>query len=172
MPSWFPSAHLPHCAASRQKQGASIRIALRSLLFEKVHKPDKWIKPDYLRPVSNKVGKGVDVIEIKLAVTIIDDVLDAANFNLRLLHYAFDLLNDFVRRRVALNLQACFRSIDRACRACKILAARGLADVRRAEVKRLASEMNFDSVEKLAANNFHTHDMTAACGNKFLHQGC
>src|SRR5882724_4915292 len=170
MPNWFPSAHLPHCAASRQKQGASIRIASRSLLFQKVDEPHKRIKAYDLRPVSNEVGKGVDVIEIKLAITVIDDVLDSANFNLRLLHDALDLLNDLVRWRVAFNLQACFRSIDRACRACKILAARGLADVRRAEVKRLASEMNFDSIEELAPDHFHTNNVATACRNKFLYQ--
>src|SRR5216684_9105031 len=130
MPSWFPSAHLPHCAANRRKQGASIRIASRSLLFQKVDEPHKRIKAYDLRPVSNEVGKGVDVIEIKLAVTIIDDVLDTANFNLRLLHDALDLLNDLIRWGVAFNLQACLRSIDRACSAGQILPASGLADVR------------------------------------------
>src|SRR5258708_39200553 len=130
MPNWFPSAHLPHCAANRQKQGASIRIALRSLLFEKVHKPDKWIKPDYLGAVSNEVGKRVDVVEIEFAVAIIDDVLDAANFNLRLLHDAFDLLNNVVWWGVALNFQTGFRRIHRACSAGQVLATCSLADIR------------------------------------------
>src|SRR5216684_4464465 len=140
MPSWFPSAHLPHCAANRRKQGASIRIASRSLLFQKVDEPHKRIKAYDLRPVSNEVGKGVDVIEIKLAVTIIDDVLDSANFNLRLLHDAFDLLNNVVWWGIALNFQAGFRSVHRARGARQVLATGGLAYVRRTEVKRFPSE--------------------------------
>src|SRR5579871_1154687 len=98
MPSWFPSAHLPRCAAIRRKQGANIRISLRGLLFQKVHQAHKGIKTNYLGSVSHEIGKGVDVIKVKLAVAIIDDVLDAADFDLRLLHDPLNLLNTFIRR--------------------------------------------------------------------------
>src|SRR4051812_47871782 len=102
MASWFPSAHLPRCAASRRKQEANIRIALRGLLFQKVHQAHKWIKANYLWSISHEIGKRIYVVKVKLAVAIIDDVLDAPDFNLRFLHDALDLLNDFVRWRVAL----------------------------------------------------------------------
>src|SRR6185312_12516206 len=97
MPNWFPSAHLQRYAANRQKQGANIRIALRGLLFQKIDQPDKRIKPDHFRSVSHEVGKRIDVVKVKLAVTIIDDVLDAAYFNLCLMHDALNLLNNFIR---------------------------------------------------------------------------
>src|ERR1051326_9273642 len=107
MPSWFPSAHLPRCAASRRKQGASIRIALRSLLFQEINQPRKRIKANYLRPIRNKVGKRIDVIKVKLAVAIIDDVLNAANFNVGFLHNSLDLLN---------NLRSEERRVGKECR--------------------------------------------------------
>src|SRR6478736_8794982 len=171
MASWFPSAHLPHSAASRRIQGANIRIALRSLLFQEVDQAHKRIKADYFQAVSHEIGKRVDVIKVKFAVTIIDDVLDAADFDVRFLHDALDLLNNFIRRRVALNLQTGFRRIKRARSTGQFLAAGGLTDVCRAEIKRFAREVNLDSVEKLAANNLHTNNMAAARGNEFLHQG-
>src|SRR6267142_812356 len=126
MASLFPSAHLPRYAASRRIQGANIRIALRSLLFQEVDQADKWVKADHFRAVSYEVGKRVDVIEVEFAIAIIDDVLDASDFNMRFLHDAFDLLDDFIRRRIALNLQASFRGIHRASSAGQFLAASGL----------------------------------------------
>src|SRR6476469_3923940 len=141
MPSLFPSARLQHCAASRRKQEASIRIALRGLLFQEVNQPNKRVKADNLRPVSNEIRKRVDVVKIELAVAIIDDVLDAADFNLRFLHDALDLLNNFVRRRVALNLQAGLRRVHGARGASQLLAAGGLAYVSRAEIKRFTRKV-------------------------------
>src|SRR5579859_5226953 len=171
MPSWFPFVHLQHSVASRRKQGASIRIALRSLLFQEVHQPNKRIKADYLWSISDEVGKRVDIVKIKLAVAIIDDVLNAANFNLRFLHDALDLLDNFVRRRVTLNFQASFRRIHGACGTGQFLAAGCLANVRGAEIEGLTGKVDFDSVEKLAAYNLYANDMAAARRYEFLHQG-
>src|SRR6478672_10073639 len=143
MANWFPFARLPRCGASRRTQGANIRIASRGLLFQKVHQPHKRIKANYLGSVSHEVGKRINVIKVKLAVAIIDDVLDAANFNLRFLHDSLDLLNNFVRWRVPLNFQAGFWRVDGARTTGQFLPAGCLADVRRTEIKGFTSEMNF-----------------------------
>src|SRR5438270_3451159 len=172
MASWFPSARLPRCAASRRKQGANIRIALRGLLFQEVDQPYKWIKANYLGSVSHEIGKRVDVVKVKFAVAIIDDVLDATDFNLRLLHDALDLLNDFVRWRVALDFEAGFRCVHWTRGAGQFLPASSFADVRRAEIKSFTRKVNLYSVEEFAADNFHANNMSAARRNEFLHQRC
>src|SRR5207237_3188452 len=128
------------------KQGASIRIALRSLLFQKVDEPHKRIKADDLEAVGHKVGERVDIVKIKFAVAIVDDVLNAADFNPRLLHDALDLLNDLVRRCVAFHLQAGLRGVHGARGAGQVLSAGGLADVGGAEIKSFAGEVDFNSV--------------------------
>ena len=120
--------------------------------------------------VGDEVRERVDVVVVDLAVAIVDEVLDAADVDAGGLHDALDRVDDLGRRRVALDVQAGLGGFEHAGGA-ERLAARGLADVRRAEIEGLAGEVDLDGVEILAAEGLDAGDVTAACGNELLHQG-
>src|ERR1051326_1903847 len=167
---WAASARLQHFAASRRRQEASIRIALRSLLLEKVDELGKGIEADDLRAISDEIGKRIDVVKVEFAIAVIDDILDAADLNARGVHDAFHLLNDFVRRRVALHAQAGLGCINGAGSARQLLAAGGAADVGWAKVKGFSREMDLDAVQEFSAEHFHANDVSATSGDELLHQ--
>ena len=59
------------------------RISAASFFAQKVDQPTKGSKPTTLRPVGHKIGKRVDVVKVELSIAIVDDVLDAAYFDVR-----------------------------------------------------------------------------------------
>src|SRR3990172_3444512 len=69
-------------------------------LQDKVHQAGERIKTNHIRCVSHEVGKGVDVIEIALSISIVDQVLYAADFDVSFSGDALYLFNDISWWRV------------------------------------------------------------------------
>src|SRR5262249_6954508 len=141
-----------------------------SLLFQVVDQWNKRIETDDLGALGNKVGKGVDVVEVGLAVAIIDDVFHTAHFDPRGLHDAFHRTHNVVRRGVAFHAQSGLRSVHGAGSALQVLAAGSFADVGRAQIKCIAGQMDLDAVQITATHDFDADDMASARGYELLHQ--
>src|SRR5215813_5894506 len=105
-----------------------------SLLFQVVDQRNKRIETDDLGALGNKVGEGVDVVEVGLAVAIIDDVFHTAHFDPCGLHDAFHGADHIVRRAETLDAQPVLWSVHGAGNALQFLAAGGFADVGRAQI--------------------------------------
>src|SRR4029077_12006582 len=106
----------PRCGgATRQPPAASVRSPSPRLLDEIVDEALKGIETDNARAVGHEIRERVDVIVIELAVTIVDDVLDAAYFHFRGAENPLDRRNYLIRRAVAFDAQACLRSFHHAC---------------------------------------------------------
>src|SRR6476661_8543454 len=159
------------CATIHRKREASIRNALRGLLFQIVNQTYEGIEADDLGAVGDEVGEGINVIEVELAITVVNDVLDAADFDIGGLHDALDVVDGFVRRSVAFHANAVLGCINGAGGASKFLSAGGPAYVGRAEIKCFAGEVDLDPVKELATDYFDAHDVSATGRNKLLHQG-
>src|SRR5450432_1227092 len=160
--------HRQRCGAIPRKREASNRIALRGLPFQVVHEPDKGIEADDLGTVGDEVGESVDVIEVELAVAIVNDVLNAADFNIGGIHDALDAGDDIVCWCVTFYADAVLGRVNGAGGAGKLLAAGGAADIGGAEIKCFTGEMDLDAVEEFGADYFDAHDVTIASWDKFL----
>src|SRR4029077_7211007 len=147
-----PSVRLPRLAASRRRLGANTRTALGPLLFvlKVVNQPHVRIKANNLRRVRNKIGKGINVVINDAAIAIVDDVFNAARFDLCGTDDFFDGINYFLWWRVTLHFQSGLWCIARLS-----FEKRGdafdLTDFSWAEIKSFASSEDVDRVEKPAA---------------------
>src|SRR5206468_9686507 len=118
-PSWRSSPRRKRCAASRQKPEANSRIASASPGSRRhcvscgylnparrgfkprdqvVHQPLERIEADDVPAVRHEVRERVDVVEVVLAVAIVDQVLDSANVEGDALGNSLYFANDLSRR--------------------------------------------------------------------------
>src|SRR5690348_2441886 len=111
----------------------------------------EWIESDHARPVGDEVGQGVDVVDIGLAVAVVDQVLDAADVELAAPRDREDGRALLGGRLEGLDAQAVLDRVERARGAHQLLAARGLAGVGRAQVERADLGVDLDRIEVFAA---------------------
>src|SRR5205085_12305935 len=95
-------------------QEATIRSAISRLRFQELRQLDKWIEPDDSGAIGNKVGEGIDVIVVKLAIAVINDVFHAAYLDVGVPHDPLYRMNDLVWGRIAFHSQARLGSVNRA----------------------------------------------------------
>src|SRR6266404_6235872 len=95
-----PSARPPRFGASRRRLGANNHNALDPLrlALKVVDQPHVRIKAKNLRRVGNKIGKGIDVVINDGAIAIVDQVFNAAYFDLGGTDDFFNYANYFVWR--------------------------------------------------------------------------
>ena len=105
-----------------------------------------------------------------LAVAVVDEVLDAADVELRSPRDPLDLRDDLRRRRRSLDAQAGLRRVDRAGAAHQLDAVGRLAGVGRAEIERADRRVDVDRVEEFAARTLDARDVAVAQRRRLLHQ--
>src|SRR5579863_3770463 len=113
------------------------RSATGRLREQVIGEIDVRVKANDLGCVSDKVRERVDVVEVELAIAVIDDVFDPADVDAHALDDAFDGRPQVGRRVIPVDPQAGLRRFDHAGAVERDAGAR-LADVGRAEVKRVA----------------------------------
>ena len=74
------------------------------------------------------------------------------------------------RRFIRFDGHAGFRRVDRARDARQFFAARAFANIGRAEIERLAGDVNLDGIQIFSAEHFHARDDAILRGKAFLHQ--
>src|SRR5262249_33184304 len=137
--------------------------------FQVANQRDKRIEADDLGPFGNKIGKSVDVVEVGLTVAIVDDIFHSAYLNSRGLHDAFHSTYHIVRRAETFHAEPVLGRVHGAGRALQFLAAGGFADVGRAQIKRIAGQMDLDAVQIAATHDLDANDMASARGYELLH---
>ena len=128
------------------------------------------VNPQDARGVGDEVRQRVDVVVVALAVTVIDDVLDAADLDACSGRDRLHVGNHLSRRREGFDAQVVFRRIGRACAAVERDTVAGLANINGAQVETLARGLNVDGVQEAAVQHFDARDVATAGGNVFLHQ--
>src|SRR5271154_6103340 len=164
---WGASARRRHCAASHRIRGASNRNASAGFLEEVIHQAGEGIEADDARAVGDEIGEGVHVVVVELAVAIINDGFQAADFDLRGAEDFFGVRDYFLRWRKPFHAQAGLCAFDDAG-GFNFGAVGGFADVHGAEVEGFARGKNFYAVEIFVAESFDAGDVAAARGDEFL----
>jgi len=108
------------------------------LLLQVVHESRVRIKAENLRRVGNKIGKGIDIVINDGAIAIVDDVFNAAYFDLCSTDDFFNCLNYFLRRRVTRHFQSGLRCINEARRIRSGTTVFGPAYLSRTQIKVLS----------------------------------
>src|ERR1700691_5614114 len=139
------------------------------LSFQEVSEIDEGIEADHALRISDKVRKRIDVVVVDLSVAVVDNVLDTADVDAGRGHDALDGFLHVLGRIVALDLQTGLRGFDGAG-ILQSFAARGLADVSRAQIESLSAEVNLNGVEIFAVQRLDAGDVATASGDEFLHQ--
>src|ERR1035437_9387153 len=121
----LPSSRPARCEASRRRRASSIRIAwsARSGEFARhdararldvIHEPHERIESDHVLRVGHEVRQRVYVVVVRLAVAVVDQVLDAADVETDPFSNPLDTFNYFLRRRVSLHAHAVLLGVRRA----------------------------------------------------------
>src|ERR1700729_2796728 len=111
---WAASARRLHFAASRRTREASSRNPSARLLHQIIHQAREGIDADDARAVGNEVRERVDVVVVELTVAVVNDVFQAADFDLRGAEDLFGVRDYLLRRRKAFEAQASFCAFHNA----------------------------------------------------------
>src|SRR6185436_4606631 len=110
----------------------------------------------------------IDVVIEQRAVAVVDDVLDPTDVDLRRLDNALDRSDHVQRRFECFDLQTGSRRVNRTRYSRQFNSIGSLANVCGAEIERLASGEDLDSVKILSGECFNSRDVTVARRHKLL----
>src|SRR6185436_7910283 len=140
------------------QHGRAAPVGLFGLGLEPAHEPCERVEAHDPLRIGDEVGERVDVVVDVPAGAVVDQVFDAADVDAGGGDDALHLGHDLRRRRVALDLDAGPGCVRRAGGALQLGAVETPADVRRAEVERVAGRVHADAVEEAAPECLHAHD--------------
>src|SRR5581483_9046860 len=97
-PTWPPSFRRGHCAAIPRTRASNSRSASVEASEEIVDEPLMRIKPDDIPRVGHEIRQRVHVVEVVLAIPIIDEHLDTPDVEIHMPRDVLHRANDLGRR--------------------------------------------------------------------------